>query len=134
MKFACLVTTYLNTYWERSSMRLTNFYLIGRGSLLLGCATVLLSVSDGWSQDRIFIDPLYGTDKVVVNDIYRPGAPLVGGSTVNLRYDLYRPAALSGGPILPETLPGMLLVHGGGFVQGSKTNSGIVQMLSLIPI
>ncbi|MCH2183433.1 MAG: alpha/beta hydrolase [Mariniblastus sp.] len=87
-----------------------------------------MSVSDGWSQDRIFIDPLYGTDKVVVNDIYRPGAPLVGGSTVNLRYDLYRPAALSGGPILPETLPGMLLVHGGGFVQGSKTNSGIVQM------
>ncbi|MCH2177483.1 MAG: alpha/beta hydrolase [Mariniblastus sp.] len=109
-------------------MRQFYLYRIGLLNYLLGCLVIPVLVSEGWSQDQIFIDPLYGTDKVVVNDIYRPGARRVGGTTVNLRYDLYRPATLSGGPILPETLPGMVLVHGGGFVQGSKTNSGIVQM------
>ena len=105
-----------------------NFKRIGFPKFLFGCLMVLFLVPEGWSQDQIFIDPLYGTDKVVINDIYRPGAQRVGGTTVNLRYDLYRPATLSGGPVLPKTLPGMVLVHGGGFVQGSKTNSGIVQM------
>ena len=109
-------------------MRQFNFIRSGLVHGLLVCLTVLVLASDGKAQERIFIDPLYGTDKVVVNDIYRPGARRVGGSTVNLRYDLYRPATLSGGPVLPERLPGMVLVHGGGFVQGSKTNSGIVQM------
>ncbi len=109
-------------------MRQAYFYRMGRSHFLLGCSIALFCVSNGRAQDRIFIDPLFGSDQVVVNDVYRPDAPRVGGTTSELHYDLYRPAQLSGGPILPETLPGMLLVHGGGFVQGSKTNGGIVQM------
>ena len=104
-------------------MRQFYLYRIGLLSYLVGFLVIPVLVSQGWSQDQIFIDPLYGTDKVVVNDIYRPGARRVGGTTVNLRYDLYRPATLSGVPILPETLPGMVLVHGGGFLAAAQATA-----------
>ena len=109
-----------------------SFFAVKTTSLLLGFLSVplmsLMGISSVLAQDRVFIDPLFSSNKVISNDVYRPAAPRVGGTTSTLLYDLYRPVELSGGAALPETLPGMLLVHGGGFVQGSKTNSGIVQM------
>lgn len=76
----------------------------------------------------LFVDPLFDSVKTASNQVYRADAPRVGGTTTALQYDVYQPSQASGGPAVPNRLPGMVLVHGGGFVQGSKTNGGIVQM------
>ncbi len=71
-----------------------------------------------------FLDALYET--TVTSDL-QYGTGSVGNpasAQIPLHLDLYRPV----GPALPATLPGFVVIHGGGFVGGSKSDGAIVQL------
>ncbi len=75
-----------------------------------------------------FLDPIY--DVVVTSDIvYRHDAPVGFGSPGGvidkaLELDLYEPVGLG----LPSELPAAILIHGGGFTGGSKSQSNFVDL------
>ena len=66
----------------------------------------------------MFIDPIYGVS-TTSNIVYGTGA--VGAGTLNLELDLYQPTDIGGGA-LPALSPGIVLIHGGGFVGGDKAD------------
>ncbi len=85
-------------------------------------------------QQMPFLDPMFsivdlntGTNQLAGlspnnNIIYGTGPvtlPTVG--VVNLQLDLYHPT----GPNLPPKLPGVVVIHGGGFNSGAKEDGGI---------
>lgn len=67
-----------------------------------------------------FYDPIYGT-ATTTNVAYGTGAINGGSSTTTLRLDLYRPTDIGQGA-LPTVSPGIVLVHGGGFTSGNKSD------------
>lgn len=86
------------------------------------------------AQETPFLDPMFsivdlntGTNQLAGfspnnNIVYGTGPvtnPTVG--VVNLQLDLYHPT----GANLPAKLPGVVLVHGGGFNSGAKEDGGI---------
>ena len=76
------------------------------------------------AQQTPFLDPIFGT--VVTSDIqYATGS--VGNPAsgqIPLHLDVYQPV----GAGLPAKLPGFVVIHGGGFIGGSKTAVTIVQL------
>lgn len=65
-----------------------------------------------------FEDPIYGFS--TTTDIVYGSAPLIGG-TFELKLDLYQPTDIGGGAP-PALSPGIVLIHGGGFVTGDKAD------------
>ena len=80
------------------------------------------------NADDLFFAPLFEAANTDANLVYRTDAERIDGSASTLRYDTYRPTQISGGPPVPTVLPGMILIHGGGFRGGSKNNPNIEQM------
>lgn len=65
-----------------------------------------------------FEDPIYGV--ATTSDIvYGTGLVNGGADTLNLLSDLYQPVDIGGGA-LPAISPGIVMIHGGGFVGGDK--------------
>lgn len=95
--------------------------------LTLGLA-FLLTLLQPVHGDTIFIDPLFTSFRTQTDAVYRNDALRINGSATSLRYDLYEPIQMSGGPAVPGLRPGLMLLHGGGFATGSKNNSGIEHM------
>jgi hypothetical protein len=84
-------------------------------SLIL-LTSVLLSASTAYAE-TIFIDEIF--DFTVEYDVkYGEGAVGTGSSYIDLKLDIYRPT----GPELPSLLPGITLIHGGGFTGGNKSH------------
>jgi acetyl esterase/lipase len=84
-------------------------------SLIL-LTSVLLSASTAYAE-TIFIDQIF--DFTVETDVkYGEGAVGTGSSYIDLELDIYRPT----GPELPSLLPGITLIHGGGFTGGNKSH------------
>ena len=67
-----------------------------------------------------FHDPIYGVS-TTSNIVYGTGPINNGLGTLNLTLDLYRPTDVGGGA-LPAISPGIVLIHGGSFVGGSKSD------------
>jgi len=65
-------------------------------------------------------ESIYGS-QVTSNLIYGTGATNNGNSTANLRLDLYRPTDIGNGAV-PANNPALVLIHGGGFISGSKND------------
>ena len=77
--------------------------------------------------EQLFIEPVFEPELVASNQVYRSDAERIDGSTATLLYDVYQPNQISGGPAVPDLLPGMILIHGGGFRNGSKNNQNMIQ-------
>ncbi len=76
------------------------------------------------AQQTPFLDPLYAAN-LSSNIEYGTGS--VGNpqsGQIPLLLDLYQP----NGAGLPKSLPGFVVIHGGGFTGGSKTQDSIVQL------
>ncbi|MGB1128400.1 MAG: alpha/beta hydrolase [Haloferula sp.] len=76
------------------------------------------------AQQTPFLDSMF--DVVVTSDI-QYGTGSVGNPSsgqIPLRLDVYQPAGVG----LPASLPGFVVIHGGGFTAGSKTAVTIVQL------
>jgi acetyl esterase/lipase len=86
---------------------------------LVFCAVVL-----AWSglatAGQLFIDPMFGVTKT--SNIEYGTNVIGGGGSVSLTLDLYQPT----GAGLPDQLPAIVFMHGGGFMSGSKTDSNMV--------
>jgi acetyl esterase/lipase len=80
---------------------------------------VLLFVTSRLYAGTAFHDPIFGVTQTS-NIVYGTGVVNNGASTTNLVLDLYQPAN-TGTPV-PATSPGIVLIHGGGFVSGDKTD------------
>jgi predicted esterase len=68
--------------------------------------------------DRLFIDPMFGVS--VTSNLTYATKP-TQSSNVSLQLDVYQPT----GAGLPDQLPAIVLMHGGYFFSGSKTDSSI---------
>ena len=94
--------------------------------------TVKIASGDGQTSQQMFSITVSGAfldsefAVVVESDIvYATGAvrsPTVG--EIDLHLDVYRPADAN----LPALRPGFILIHGGGFTGGSKTNATMVAL------
>ncbi len=76
------------------------------------------------AQQTPFLDPIFGT---VVTSGIQYGTGSVGNPAsgqIPLHLDVYQPT----GAGLPAKLPGFVVIHGGGFIGGSKTSVTIVQL------
>jgi acetyl esterase/lipase len=84
----------------------------------------VLIISLAWATladaGTAFYDPIYGVS-TTSNIVYGTGAINGGAGTLNLLLDLYRPTNIGQGA-LPALSPGIVLIHGGGFVSGSKSD------------
>lgn len=97
--------------------------VLGKLQVKLGCCLCLMLVAmsgqkDGLAQDR-FLDAEFEV-QIERDIVYATGAvrsPEVG--EIDLLLDLYRPS----GTDLPPLSPGFVLIHGGGFIAGSKESS-----------
>ncbi len=78
------------------------------------------------AQD-LFIQPLFQSARTEVDQVYRTDALRIDGTRSVLLYDVFRPIPFQNGPAVPDSLPGMILIHGGGFRNGSKNNANIAQ-------
>ncbi|MFT6059318.1 MAG: acetyl esterase/lipase [Lentimonas sp.] len=76
------------------------------------------------AQQTPFLDPLYAAnlDPDIQYGTGSVGNPQSG--QIPLLLDLYWPS----GAGLPKSLPGFVVIHGGGFIGGTKTQGGIVQL------
>jgi acetyl esterase/lipase len=66
-----------------------------------------------------FLSPDFGT-QVTQNIVFGTGAINNGASTFNLMLDLYQPTFI--GTPVPATSPAIVLIHGGSFVSGDKSD------------
>ena len=85
-------------------------------SVLLG---VLLGLGAPLEAAAPFHDAVFGVQETS-NIVYGTGAINNGSGTTNLTLDLYQPTNI--GTPLPAVSPGIVLIHGGGFVSGDKTD------------
>jgi para-nitrobenzyl esterase len=92
----------------------------------LACVSqLLLPRAAGSDAPVLFRDPQFSIE--VTSPIeYGQGAVQPAPATVSLLLDLYSPIGVG----VPTLLPGLILVHGGGFTQGSRTQAEIVQIAS----
>ena len=72
---------------------------------------------------EIYVDPIFNT-QVTSNIVYGMGATLNGD--IPLLLDIYEPT----GPGAPDVSPLVVVIHGGGFRGGSKTNQRSLQQAS----
>jgi acetyl esterase/lipase/formylglycine-generating enzyme required for sulfatase activity len=101
-----LAATGLRSRRRRWAARVAGF------AALLGAASSI----DTASASTLFVDPLFGVN-VTQNVQYGTNVD-GGGNPVVLDLDVYQPT----GAGLPATLPGIVLMHGGSFVDGNKSN------------
>jgi acetyl esterase/lipase len=80
---------------------------------------VLLALAQQSQADSAFEDPLYGV-QTTSNITYGTGPVNNGASTENLELDLYQPVQIA--TPLPAVSPAIVLIHGGGFIDGDKTD------------
>ena len=66
-----------------------------------------------------FLSPDFGT-QVTQNILFGTGAINNGADTFNLMLDLYQPTFI--GTPVPDTSPAIVLIHGGSFVSGDKSD------------
>lgn len=84
-------------------------------------ATLLVLAGPAASQaGTAFYDPIYGFSKTS-NIVYGTGLVDNGGGTLDLKLDLYRPTDIGGGA-LPAASPGLVMIHGGGFIDRDKSD------------
>ena len=93
---------------------------------VLSCLIAVLAMSTAHGEE-LFIEPTFEPANTESDQVYQSDALRVNGSMSELLYDVYRPEQIAGGPVVPATLPGLILIHGGGFVNGSKNNANMVQ-------
>jgi len=67
----------------------------------------------------LYYDPLFGV-QTTSNVTYGTGLVQNGSSSMNLKLDIYQPKQLA--TPLPATTPAIVLVHGGGFISGDKSD------------
>lgn len=89
-------------------------------TLFAVCASILIAIGFGAPATAdIFLDPQFDV-QVTSNIVYGTGevgfGTPSGVSNMDLLMDLYQPI----GAGLPTQLPGIVLIHGGGFTTGSK--------------
>ncbi len=89
--------------------------------IFLVCLAVCLSfvLTVPASAADVYHDSLFGV-QVTPNITYGTGPVQGGASTANLTLDLYQPVPVA--TPLPAQTPAIVLVHGGGFVGGDKTD------------
>jgi acetyl esterase/lipase len=88
--------------------------------LNLALLLVLAGPAGAIHAGTAFHDPIYGVAKTS-DIVYGTGAINNGAGTLNLLLDLYRPTDIGGGA-LPALSPGVVIIHGGAFTSGSKTD------------
>ena len=76
-----------------TGMHATKFNLIPTFSCLL----VLLAINT-ISAEELFIEPIFEPVITESDQVYKPDAMRVNGSTAELLYDVYRPEQIAGGP------------------------------------
>ncbi len=102
-----------------------------RASLLVltTCAAIVFSISPATAA-TFLVDPQYGfasTSNVVYGTSpYGNGGAFPNGTLLPRVLDIYQPTVLAGGPALPDTLPGVVLMHGGFFTGGDKSGLSFV--------
>jgi len=84
----------------------------------LACV-VLISLANQLRAGTVFHDPLFGV-QTTSNIVYGTGPIDNGASTENLQLDLYQPMQVA--TPIPAASPAIVLIHGGGFVDGDKTD------------
>lgn len=82
-------------------------------------AVLLLFLVSPSLAGAVFHDSLFGV-QLTSNVTYGTGPTNNGAGTANLKLDIYRPVQLS--TPLPATSPVIVLIHGGGFISGDKTD------------
>jgi acetyl esterase/lipase len=80
---------------------------------------VLLLLASSSQAGVLFHDSLFGV-QVTPNVTYGTGPVNNGAGTMNLKLDIYRPVQVA--TPLPATSPVIVLIHGGGFIGGDKTD------------
>ena len=89
-----------------------------RLSIALCLACLLWSAQ--LSAGTAYHDSIFGVS-TTSNVIYGTGAINNGAGTTNLRLDLYRPTDIGQGAV-PTNSPALVLIHGGGFTSGNKSD------------
>lgn len=96
-------------------------------SVLAGLSLTLLFVvahEPAQAEPVLYLDPQFAVQTlpaiVYGQGAVNPAAP----ASVDLLLDLYRPI----GPGVPSSLPGLLLIHGGGFSGGSRSQTQLVEI------
>jgi acetyl esterase/lipase len=87
---------------------------------LLAVLIISLACATQTHAGTAFYDPIYGMS-TTSDIIYGTGAINGGAGTANLLLDLYRPTDIGQGA-LPAQSPGIVLIHGGKFVDGDKAD------------
>jgi len=88
------------------------------------CILLLLAAGPVRADPTLFLDPQFPVQTVHAI-VYGQGAVQPPAPTsVDLLLDLYRPI----GPGVPPALPGLLLIHGGGFTSGSRSQAQLVEI------
>jgi acetyl esterase/lipase len=85
-------------------------------ALFLAC---LFGTTQLWAGTA-YHDSIFGVS-TTSNLIYGTGAINNGAGTLDLRLDLYRPTDIGQGAV-PANSPAIVLIHGGGFTSGNKTD------------
>lgn len=80
---------------------------------------LLFALSTPVQAGTAFYDQIYGV-QMTSNITYGTGPVANGAGTSNLKLDLYQPVQLA--TPLPAASPVVVLVHGGGFIAGDKTD------------
>ena len=107
----------------RTDLNVRNLTYFIAAALFFGIA-----ITNPGFAEELFIEPIFAPERTDSNRIYRADALRIDGTNTVLRYDVYRPTKIAGGPAVPETLPGMVLIHGGGFRMGNKNLPNIVEV------
>ncbi|HEY1601098.1 MAG TPA: alpha/beta hydrolase fold domain-containing protein [Pirellulales bacterium] len=81
---------------------------------------VLFSVTPRLLAADLYHDQLFGV-QTTSNIVYGTGPTNNGASTESLELDLYQPTQVTPIPV-PAATPAIVLVHGGGFIDGDKTD------------
>lgn len=81
---------------------------------------ILFALPAAATADQIFLDPMFGVS--MTSNIEYGTNVNGGGGSVSLTLDLYQPT----GAGLPDQLPAIVFMHGGGFATGSKTDFNMV--------
>ena len=112
---------------EKQTQKLIRKLIASQGRIHAFIIILLASAGQLMAQNKPFIDPMFGIVDLQAgqlratspnnNIIYDKGAINgAGAGEMDLQLDLYHPS----GTGLPAKLPGVVLIHGGGFSSGNK--------------
>ncbi len=87
--------------------------------IAFACFVALVLLPAQLLQAATYRESIYGYN-VTSNLTYGTGATAGGNSSIPLRLDLYRPTDIGNGAV-PENNPALVLIHGGGFTSGNKS-------------